>query len=191
MNLLSLISPWLDINCQITMKCTIVPKFKLFRELNTAFVVGNRSSRLLLLFQSIVLSAPIHRRNVHLSVSLRGWFCYFFCICLTNRYQPYPQSAAGNWRSELQLGQAECSQRVPSIPRVDHLALHTSLLEKSESRVPLISRKHQHDLSMSHSHTDRIPHLVHHRCQVIILLTCIKPLFRSSMWTYTLTGQLK
>jgi len=35
MNLLSLISPWFNINCQITTKYATVPKFKLFRELNT------------------------------------------------------------------------------------------------------------------------------------------------------------
>jgi len=38
MNLLSLISSWLDIICQVTMKCATVPKPKLFRELNTALV---------------------------------------------------------------------------------------------------------------------------------------------------------
>jgi len=36
MNLLSLISPWLDIICQVTTKCATVPKSKLFRELNRA-----------------------------------------------------------------------------------------------------------------------------------------------------------
>ena len=35
MNLLSLISSWLDINCQITMKYATVPKLKLFHQLNT------------------------------------------------------------------------------------------------------------------------------------------------------------
>ena len=152
MNLLNLISPWLNINCQITMKCTTVPKFKLFRELNTAFVVGNRSSRLLLLFQSIVLSAPIHRRNVHLSVSLRGWFCYFFCICLTNRYQPYPQSAAGNWRSELQLGQAEMLNADKSfVYSAGHqdLSFACFTIRKIRIKSSSIARKHQHDLSMS------------------------------------------
>ena len=38
MNLLSLISPGLNINCQITTKCAILPKSKLFCELNTALV---------------------------------------------------------------------------------------------------------------------------------------------------------
>ena len=36
MNLLNLISQWLDIVCQITTKCATVPKSKFFRELNTA-----------------------------------------------------------------------------------------------------------------------------------------------------------
>ena len=38
MNLLSLISLWLDINCQITTKYTTIPKSKSFCELNTASV---------------------------------------------------------------------------------------------------------------------------------------------------------
>jgi len=41
MNLLRLISPWLDINYQITTKYATVPKPKLFRELNTAEVFSN------------------------------------------------------------------------------------------------------------------------------------------------------
>ena len=36
MNLLKLISSYLDINCQITTKYAIVSKLKFFRELNTA-----------------------------------------------------------------------------------------------------------------------------------------------------------
>ena len=36
MNLLSLISPWLDIICQITTKCATVSKPKLFHQLNTS-----------------------------------------------------------------------------------------------------------------------------------------------------------
>ena len=39
MNLLSLISSWLDIICQITTKCATVPKLKSFRELNTTLIV--------------------------------------------------------------------------------------------------------------------------------------------------------
>ena len=37
-NPLNLISPWLDINYQITTKCATVTKPKFFRELNTALV---------------------------------------------------------------------------------------------------------------------------------------------------------
>ena len=45
MNLLNLISPWVDIICEVTMKCTTVLKSKFFHQLNTLRAIANDPCR--------------------------------------------------------------------------------------------------------------------------------------------------
>ena len=96
MNLLSLISPWLDIICQVTTKYATVAKLKFFRQLNTPSVSSIRPSPHITLFSWWNLLKSVAFSAYSLTSMMRPVFVgWLFSLENHNVYRQPQENRAG------------------------------------------------------------------------------------------------